>query len=50
MKVKDKQGFCLLLEVTDADYESAEMKAAFYGLNVDGLWQENVFADGALCE
>lgn len=50
MKVQEKQGFCLLLEVTDADYETAEMKAAFYGQDIDGLWQENVFADGLLRE
>lgn len=50
MKVQEKQGFCLLLEVTDADYETAEMKAAFYGQDVDGLWQETVFADGLLRE
>lgn len=50
MKVQEKQGFCLLLEVTDADYETAEMKAAFYGKDIDGLWQENVFADGLLSE
>lgn len=50
MKVQEKQGFCLLLEVTDADYETAEMKAAFYGQDIDGLWKENVFADGFLRE
>ncbi len=50
MKVQEKQGFCLLLEVTDADYETAEMKAAFCGQDVDGLWQETVFADGLLRE
>ena len=50
MKVQEKQGFCLLLEVTDADYATAEMKAAFYGQDIDGLWQENVFADGLLRE
>lgn len=48
MKVQEKQRFCLLLEITDADYETAEMKAAFYGQDIDGLWQENVFADGLL--
>lgn len=50
MKVQEKQGFCLLLEVKDADYEAAEMKAAFYGQDIDGLWRENIFADGLLRE
>ncbi|MCR4716726.1 MAG: topoisomerase DNA-binding C4 zinc finger domain-containing protein, partial [Lachnospiraceae bacterium] len=50
MKVQERQGFCLLLEVTDANYETAEMKAVFYGQDIDGLWQENIFADGLLRE
>lgn len=50
MKVQEKQGFCLLLKVTDEDYETAEMKAAFYGQDIDGLWKENAFADGLLRE
>ena len=50
MKVQEKQGFCLLLEVKDADYEAAEMKAAFYGQDIDGLWRENIYADGLLRE
>lgn len=48
MKIQNKQRYCLLLTVTDADYKTAEMKAAFYGQDVDGLWQERVFADGLL--
>ncbi len=50
MKIQEKQGFCLLLEETDAVYETAEMKASFCGQNIDGLWQEIVFADGLLRE
>lgn len=50
MKVQEKQGFCFLLEVTDADYETAEMKAAYYAKDIDGLWKENIFADGLLRE
>ena len=48
MKIQNKQRYCLLLTVTDADYKTAEMKAAFYGQDMDGLWQERVFADGLL--
>ena len=50
MKVQSKQGFCLLLSVVDADYETAEMRAAFYDRNIDGLWQEEVFTEGLLKE
>ena len=48
MKVQNRQRYCLLLTVHDADYKTAEMKAAFYGRDIDGLWQERVFADGLL--
>lgn len=48
MKVQDKQRYCLLLTVSDADYKTAVMKAAFYCKDIDGLWQEEIFADGLL--
>ena len=50
MKVQEKQELCLLLEVKDADYETAEMKAVFYDQNINGFWQEIIFADGRLPE
>ena len=50
MKVQNKQRYCLLLTVIDADYETAKLKAGFYGEDVDGLWQEIVFAEGLLRE
>ena len=50
MKIQNKQKYCLLLAVADADYETAEMKAAFYGEDIDGLWQEIIFAEGPLKE
>ncbi|MCR5021917.1 topoisomerase DNA-binding C4 zinc finger domain-containing protein [Ruminococcus sp.] len=50
MKIQDRQRYCLLLEIKDAEYETAKMKAAFYDQDVDGLWQEDVFADGLLRE
>lgn len=48
MKVQHKQGYCLLLTVGSADYNTAEMKAVFYAQDIDGLWQEVVFAEGLL--
>lgn len=50
MKVQEKQRYCMLLTVTDADYENAEMKVAFYGQDIDGLWQERIFSAGLLKE
>lgn len=48
MKVQDKQGYCLLLTVDEADYNEAEIKAVFYAQEIDGLWQEVLFAEGLL--
>lgn len=48
MKVQHRQGYCLLLTVDSADYNTAEMKAVFYAQDIDGLWQEVVFAEGLL--
>lgn len=50
MKVQNRQKYCLLLSVVDADYETASMKAVFYAQDIDGLWQEIIFADGSLKE
>lgn len=50
MKVQSKQGYCLLLEVNDAAYNEAMMEAVFYAKDIDGLWQEVVFAEGHLSE
>ena len=48
MKVQQRQGYCLLLMVVDADYNAAEMEAVFYAQDMDGLWQEVIFAKGLL--
>lgn len=48
MKVQHRQGYCLLLAVDGADYNTAEMQAVFYAQDIDGLWQEVVFAKGLL--
>ena len=50
MKVQTKQGYCLLLSIEGVEYDAAEMKAAFYAQDVDGYWQEVVFAEGMLKE
>lgn len=50
MKVQSKQKYCLLLSIADVDYDSAELKAAFYAQDIDGLWKEEIFAEGFLKE
>ena len=50
MKVQDRQGYCLLLDVEDAFYSDAKMYAVFYARDNDGLWQEIQFAEGSLSE
>ena len=50
MKVQDRQGFCLLLNVEEASYTDAKMYAVFYAQDNDGLWKEIRFADGPLSD
>ncbi len=48
MKVQNRQGYCLLLDIEEADYEKANLRAVFYEKNIDGLWQEITISDAAL--
>ena len=50
MKIQDRQGYCLLLDIEDASYSNAKMYAVFYAQNNDGLWQEIKFANGLLSD
>ena len=50
MKIQTKQKYVLLLTIADMDYEAAEMEAVFYSQDIDGVWQETVFAEGSLKE
>lgn len=50
MKVQNRQEYCLYMYVADSDYYNAKMKAVYYVQNLDGLWQEVVFAEGYICE
>lgn len=38
MKIQDKQGYCLLLSIKEAEYDKAFMKAVFYAKDIDGLY------------
>lgn len=50
MKLQDRQQYCLLMSVKKADYSEACLKAVFYAKDIDGLWTENIFAEGRLNE
>lgn len=50
MKIQDRQGYCLLLDVENSSYTDAKMYAVFYAQNIDGLWQEIKIADGQLSD
>lgn len=50
MKVQERQGYCLLLDVEEMKYSTAKLSAVFYAQDCTGLWREIEFAAGALRE
>lgn len=48
MKVQERQGYCLLLDVEEMEYSTAKLSAVFYAQDCTGLWREIEFAAGAL--
>lgn len=50
MKVQERQGYCLLLDVEGMEYSTAKLSAVFYAQDCTGLWREIEFAAGALRE
>ena len=50
MKVQERQGYCLLLDVEEMEYSAAKLSAVFYAQDCTGLWREIEFAAGALRE
>lgn len=50
MKIQDRQGYCLMLDVEDASYSDANMYAVFFVRDNDGLWQEVRLAEGRLSD
>jgi hypothetical protein len=50
MKVQERQGYCLLLDVEEMEYSTAKLSAVFYAQDCTGLWREIEFAAGALRE
>ena len=50
MKLQDRQKYCLLLSIKDAEYDKASLAAVFYDKDIDGLWREVTFAQAPLKE
>lgn len=50
MKLQEKQGFCLLLEIKGLEYKDATLKVVFYSIDLDGLWSEIEVASDKLSE
>ena len=50
MKVQERQGYCLLLDVEEMEYSTTKLSAVFYAQDCTGLWREIEFAAGALRE
>lgn len=50
MKVQERQGYCLLLDVEEMEYSTAKLSSVFYAQDCTGLWREIEFAAGALRE
>lgn len=48
MKIQEKQGYCLLLDIDETDYSKAELTALLYEQDIDGLWKEVAFATDRL--
>ncbi|MDO4719946.1 MAG: topoisomerase DNA-binding C4 zinc finger domain-containing protein [Peptostreptococcaceae bacterium] len=48
MKLQEKQGYCLLLEIIETDYLKAAISAVFYEKDLDGFWKEIEFATDKL--
>lgn len=50
MKIQDRQGYCLYLSIDGADYYNAKLESVFYEQDIDGFWQEILFAEGYISE
>lgn len=50
MKIQDRQGYCLFLEVNNSSYDEAKMRAVFYIQDYSGLWREVQLAKGRISD
>lgn len=48
IKIQNKQGYCLLLNVDNNEYDKATLKVIFYEQDIDGLWEEIVVVEECL--
>lgn len=50
MKVQDRQGYYLLLNIDGYDYYKATLRTCFSDKDLKGIWQEVEFANDRLCD
>lgn len=50
MKIQNRQGYCLFLQVDGIEYKSAILHVVYYDKDIDDLWQEVEIIKGYLCE
>ena len=50
MKIQKIQGFCLMLNVSNRDYNKIKLQTIIYTENIDGLWEKVLVIDGFLRE
>ncbi len=48
MKIQKRQGYCLLLEISDIEYSKALLSVVYYDTDIDGLWKEVEVSNGFL--
>lgn len=50
MKVQNRQGYCLFLQIEEREYEKALLKAVYYYKDANGLWNEKLLVKAMLCD
>jgi len=50
MRIQERQGYCLLLDVKTASYKDAKIYSVFYAQDNDGFWKKIGFAGGLLSD
>ena len=48
MKIQERQGYCMFLEVKDASYDKAKLSTVLYVQDCDGLWKEVCISTGVV--
>lgn len=48
MKIQDRQRYCLLLSIKEAEYDKATLTAVYYDKDIDERWREITLVNGPL--